>query len=61
MVAPIRSLLQPLVKGLGERPVELRVGEEHDFDGVLKALADAAYARVDMVAKRGEFGACAAA
>ena len=56
VVAPIRSLLQPLVKGLGDlKPVELKVGEEYDFDGVLKALAEAAYARVDMVAKRGEF------
>ena len=56
IVAPIRSLLQPLVKGLGElAPVSLTTGEEYDFDQVLKDLAAAAYSRVDMVAKRGEF------
>ncbi|MFC0582061.1 transcription-repair coupling factor [Micrococcoides hystricis] len=56
VVAPIRSLLQPLVKGLGElAPVELKVGDEHDFNAVLQQLSAAAYSRVDMVAKRGEF------
>ena len=56
VVAPVRSVLQPLVAGLGDlEPVSLRVGEERDFDGVVEALAAAAYARVDMVTKRGEF------
>ena len=42
--------------GLGElSPVTLRTGEERDFDGVVAALADAAYSRVDMVSRRGEF------
>ncbi|MBD4583779.1 hypothetical protein GUG60_32175, partial [Xanthomonas citri pv. citri] len=48
VVAPVRAVLQPLVAGLGElSPVTLRTGEERDFDGVVAALADAAYSRVD--------------
>lgn len=56
VVAPVRSLLQPQVKGLADlEPVELRTGEQHDLDDVVRRLADAAYARVDLVEKRGEF------
>ncbi|GAA3701314.1 transcription-repair coupling factor [Zhihengliuella alba] len=56
VVAPIRAVVQPLVDGLGDlAPVHLRVGEERDFEDVVRELADAAYARVDMVTHRGEF------
>ncbi|HSV37116.1 MAG TPA: transcription-repair coupling factor [Nocardioidaceae bacterium] len=56
VVAPVRSVLQPQVKGLGDlAPVELVVGEQHDLDDVVRRLADAAYTRVDLVEKRGEF------
>ncbi|MGQ0774617.1 MAG: transcription-repair coupling factor [Pseudonocardiales bacterium] len=56
LVATVRSLIQPMISGLGEiAPVRLRVGEEHDFQGVLTRLADLAYSRVDMVDRRGEF------
>ncbi|MBF4992990.1 transcription-repair coupling factor [Arthrobacter gandavensis] len=56
VVAPVRAVVQPLVKGLGDlQPVSLAVGDERPFDAVVKALADAAYARVDMVSHRGEF------
>ncbi|MDN5887863.1 MAG: transcription-repair coupling factor [Micrococcaceae bacterium] len=56
LVAPIRSVVQPLVKGLGElSPVRLATGEERPFDDVIHELAEAAYARVDMVTHRGEF------
>lgn len=56
VVAPIRSVLQPLVVGLEKmQPVTLRVGEEQDFDSLVKSLASAAYSRVDLVSKRGEF------
>ncbi|MER1995457.1 MAG: transcription-repair coupling factor, partial [Arthrobacter sp.] len=56
VVAPVRAVVQPLVKGLGDlQPVSLAVGDERPFDSVVKALADAAYARVDMVSHRGEF------
>ncbi len=56
VVAPIRSLLQPQVKGLADLvPVELVTGAEVAMDDVVTALAEAAYSRVDLVEKRGEF------
>ena len=56
VVAPVRSVLQPQVKGLAElEPVALRRGESHDLGSVAGALAAAAYARVELVEKRGEF------
>lgn len=56
VVMPVRSLIQPIVDGLGAlEQVELVRGAEQDFDAVVEALAAAAYSRVDMVANRGEF------
>ncbi|SCL18870.1 transcription-repair coupling factor [Micromonospora inyonensis] len=56
VVAPVRSLLQPQLKGLGDlEPVQLAPGGEADLEGVARRLADLAYARVDLVTKRGEF------
>ncbi|MCX4660739.1 transcription-repair coupling factor [Streptomyces uncialis] len=56
VVAPIRSVLQPQVKGLGElEPVALRTGRQADLGATVEALAAAAYARVELVEKRGEF------
>jgi transcription-repair coupling factor (superfamily II helicase) len=56
VVAPVRSILQPQVKGLGDlEPVELAAGDEVMLDDVVRRLADAAYTRVDLVEKRGEF------
>ena len=56
VVAPVRSILQPQVKGLADlEPVELVVGDEVDLDDVVRRLAGAAYTRVDLVEKRGEF------
>jgi transcription-repair coupling factor (superfamily II helicase) len=56
VVAPIRSVLQPQVKGLGElEPVFLRSGQSADLGSVVEGLAAAAYARVELVEKRGEF------
>lgn len=56
VVAPVRSVLQPQVKGLGDlAPVELEVGGESELDAVVAGLVDAAYTRVDLVEKRGEF------
>ncbi|WP_087508930.1 transcription-repair coupling factor [Cellulomonas iranensis] len=56
LVMPVRALLQPVVDGLGElRPVEIRTGDRVDLDDVAQRLVDAAYARVDMVERRGEF------
>ncbi|WP_369056393.1 transcription-repair coupling factor [Kineococcus terrestris] len=56
VVAPVRAVLQPLVKGLADlEPVRLRAGDEVGLDACVEALAAAAYARVDMVERRGEF------
>ena len=56
VVAPVRSVLQPQVKGLGDlEPVELRPGQEVELDDVVRRLAEAAYSRVDLVEKRGEY------
>jgi transcription-repair coupling factor (superfamily II helicase) len=56
VVAPVRAVLQPLVKGLADlEPVRLRPGDETGLDDTVVALAAAAYVRVDMVERRGEF------
>ncbi len=56
LVAPVRSLLQPQVKGLAAmRPVRIVVGEEYELGALLQDLVAAAYTRVDMVERRGEF------
>ncbi len=56
IVAPVRSLLQPQVAGLGDLiPVELVRGFEYDIQDIAKGLVDAAYVRVDLVERRGEF------
>ncbi|MBD0736380.1 transcription-repair coupling factor, partial [Streptomyces sp. CBMA29] len=56
VVAPVRSVLQPQVKGLGDlEPVALRTGQSADLGTVTEGLAAAAYSRVELVEKRGEF------
>ncbi|GGK91817.1 transcription-repair coupling factor [Mangrovihabitans endophyticus] len=56
VVAPVRSLLQPQLRGLGDlEPVELTTGGEAELEDVARRLSDMAYARVDLVTKRGEF------
>ncbi len=56
VVAPVRSVLQPQVKGLGDlEPVELVPGQTAPMEEVVQRLADAAYTRVDLVERRGEF------
>src|SRR5262245_61062790 len=52
VVAPVRSVLQPQVKGLGDlRPVSLGKGDTVELEEVVRRLADAAYSRVDLVEK----------
>ena len=56
VVAPVRSVLQPMLTGLGDlEPVELRPGGEAALEDIARRLTDMAYARVDLVTKRGEF------
>ncbi|MFC4494231.1 transcription-repair coupling factor [Streptomyces ovatisporus] len=56
VVAPVRSVLQPQVAGLGDlEPVAVRQGQSVEMDEIVDALAAAAYSRVELVEKRGEF------
>jgi transcription-repair coupling factor (superfamily II helicase) len=56
VVAPVRSILQPQVKGLGRlTPIRLTVGSDIDLTDLAAALVGAAYTRVDLVERRGEF------
>ncbi|MEJ7708213.1 MAG: hypothetical protein WKF82_13670 [Nocardioidaceae bacterium] len=56
IVTPVRSVLQPQVKELADlEPFALREGDEVELDYLVRRLADAAYHRVDMVERRGEF------
>ncbi|HZN18300.1 MAG TPA: transcription-repair coupling factor, partial [Micromonosporaceae bacterium] len=56
VVAPVRSVLQPQLRGLGDLlPLELRPGDSADLAEVATRLTDIAYARTDLVTKRGEF------
>jgi transcription-repair coupling factor (superfamily II helicase) len=56
VVAPVRSVLQPQLRGLGDlEPVALATGESADLGAITRRLSDIAYNRVDLVEKRGEF------
>jgi len=55
VVTPVRSLLQPIVSGLGDlEPVTLRVGQACELDDLLTRLVEIGYSRADMVGSRGE-------
>jgi transcription-repair coupling factor (superfamily II helicase) len=55
LAAPVRSLLQPMVSGLGElEPVRLVPGQAADLEQTLTALVEIGYTRADLVEKRGE-------
>jgi transcription-repair coupling factor (superfamily II helicase) len=56
LVVPVRALLQPVVAGLGDLvPVSVALGEQVDLTDLAARLVAAAYTRVDMVERRGEF------
>src|SRR5580692_12482042 len=55
VVAPVRSLLQPIVAGLGDlEPVTLHEGQSCELDDLLTRLVEIGYSRVDLVTTRGE-------
>ncbi len=55
VATPIRSVLQPLVGGLGQlEPVRLDQGKQAELDDVVARLVEIGYARVDLVTNRGE-------
>ena len=57
VVASVRAVLQPLPSGLDEvEPIVLTAGSRgNDLAAISARLVDLAYARVDMVTRRGEF------
>ena len=56
VVAPVRSVLQPQVRGLSTmQPVTITAGREYELSQLLADLVAAAYTRVDLVERRGEF------
>ena len=57
VVASVRAALQPLADNLAElEPIELVAGGRgYDLARIASTLVDLAYARVDMVGRRGEF------
>ena len=55
VVSPVRSMLQPIVAGLGDlEPVALQVGQSCELDDLLARLVEIGYSRVDLVGSRGE-------
>jgi transcription-repair coupling factor (superfamily II helicase) len=55
VVAPVRSLLQPIVAGLGDlEPVSLQIGQACELDDLIARLVEIGYTREDLVASRGE-------
>ena len=57
VVAPVRAVLQPLVKGLGDLEPGRAAAPATSvpLEQVVEALAAAAYTRIDLVERRGEF------
>ncbi|WP_353827162.1 transcription-repair coupling factor [Agromyces sp. SYSU T0242] len=57
VVASVRAALQPVADNLaGREPIELVAGGRgYDLAAIAEELVDLAYARVDMVSRRGEF------
>jgi transcription-repair coupling factor (superfamily II helicase) len=55
VTSPVRSLLQPMISGLGElAPVRLAAGQAASMDDTIAQLVDIGYVRVEMVERRGE-------
>jgi transcription-repair coupling factor (superfamily II helicase) len=55
VIAPVRSLLQPMVAGLGDlEPVQLSAGQAADLEATVARLVEIGYARTDLVQHRGE-------
>lgn len=56
MVVPVRSLLQPFIRGFGlEEVPEFTTGGTISMDSALRSLLELGYVRTDLVEKRGEF------
>lgn len=55
LVVPVRTLMQPLIKGIGDiTPVRIREGDTVDPGALQEALVGLGYEAVDMVERRGQ-------
>ena len=56
VTAPVRTALQPIVRGLGDvRVLTLAEGDQVDLEELAVALVERGYLRTDLVEKRGQF------
>ena len=56
LVAPIRAVVQPIVRGVADAPlIHVSAGDSIGRDELVARLVECAYARTDLVAKRGQF------
>lgn len=56
LVVPVRSLIQPVVSGLGDiEPLVFKRNQEIAMEYVIRRLINQAYSRVELVMERGEF------
>lgn len=56
LVMPVRSLIQPVVAGIGDvKPLVFAQGEEITLEDAVQGLVRNSYTRVDLVMDRGEF------
>jgi transcription-repair coupling factor (superfamily II helicase) len=55
VTTPVRSVLQPMVAGLGElAPVKLTAGQQTSLEDTVSHLVEIGYSRVELVERRGE-------
>ena len=55
LVVPVRALLQPVIRGLGDLPaVRVRVGDVVDLPDLVRQLAELGFERADIVESRGQ-------
>ena len=56
VVTPVRGAIHRIISNLGSTPlIQLKVGLEHSLDLLVRHLSSLAYARTDLVERRGEF------
>ncbi len=56
LVAPIRAVIQPIVRGLGNIvPLSLKIGDEVSIDTLSTNLVNLGFERVELVDRRGQF------
>ena len=55
LVAPVRAVVQPIVRGLGDvEPVRAAIGDSVDLEALVAALVELGFERVQLVDRRGQ-------